>query len=362
MARRRSATTFNLSFLDVMSCGFGAVVLVFLLMDHAIKAESSTLDADLRSEVNLLEEDVTQGQEGLVRLRNSIGDTDFQMVQAQGLASRISTEINTLQELIESLENEALSSPARVVSLQAEVRALRQKIEELQTAQEQTKAESSRSFIGDGNRQYLTGLNLGGSHIMILLDVSASMLAPEIVNVIRLRNMEDKVKIQAAKWRRAIAMVEWLTAQLPLDSNYQIYTFNTQAMPLLEGTRGTWLPVSSREQLDQAVSKLGEVIPAQGTSLENALRATLDMSPWPDNIFLITDGLPTQGSKPPKRATINQEGRRRLFASATALLPRGIPVNIILAPMEGDPWAAAEFWKLAKASSGTLLSPSRDWP
>ena len=37
MARRkRSFTTFNLSFLDIMSCGFGAVVLVFLIIDHAI--------------------------------------------------------------------------------------------------------------------------------------------------------------------------------------------------------------------------------------------------------------------------------------------------------------------------------------
>jgi hypothetical protein len=36
MARKkRDFTTFNLSFLDIMSCGFGAVILVFLIMNHS---------------------------------------------------------------------------------------------------------------------------------------------------------------------------------------------------------------------------------------------------------------------------------------------------------------------------------------
>ncbi len=40
MARKkRGFTTFNLSFLDIMSCGFGAVVLVFLIIDHSIEVE-----------------------------------------------------------------------------------------------------------------------------------------------------------------------------------------------------------------------------------------------------------------------------------------------------------------------------------
>ena len=61
LAERRF-TTFNLSFLDIMSCGFGAVVLVFLIIDHAIEVESEELNTDLMSEVNLLEEEVLRGQ------------------------------------------------------------------------------------------------------------------------------------------------------------------------------------------------------------------------------------------------------------------------------------------------------------
>ena len=41
MARKKRAfTTFNLSFLDIMSCGFGAVVLVFLIIDHSMEVQS----------------------------------------------------------------------------------------------------------------------------------------------------------------------------------------------------------------------------------------------------------------------------------------------------------------------------------
>ena len=86
------------------------------------------------------------------------------------------------------------------------------------------------------------------------------------------------------------------------------------------------------------------------------------MSPPPDNIFLITDGLPTQGSSAPRSGKVSGPERQKLYAQAVRQLPGKVPVNIILAPMEGDPMAAAEFWQLAMATRGSLLMPSRDWP
>ena len=54
--------------------------------------------------------------------------------------------------------------------------------------------------------------------------------------------------------------------------------------------------------------------------------------------------------------------RLRLFDAALDALPRGVPVNTVLFPMEGDPMAAAAFWKLAMATRGSFLTPSSDWP
>jgi hypothetical protein len=362
MARKRSNIAFNLSFLDVMSCGFGAVVLVFLILNHSIETESRDLNVDLLSEVNMLDEQVEEGKLGLVKLRNVLSEVNFDMVEARGLASRITEQIDEFRALIESLKNDGFSESSDIEILQAEIQQLEEEVKKLRASSEDTGGVSARTFLGDGNRQYLTGLNLGGRYIMVLLDISASMLAPELVNVIRLRNMGEEVKRNADKWKRTVATVDWITAQLPVNSQYQIYTFNTTAQPLLAGTEGSWLDVSNQEQLDKTVAELQKLVPSDGTSLENAVLAAMEMSPRPDNIFLITDGLPTQGTSKPKGSKVNGRERMRLFDRAVGHLPKSIPVNIILAPMEGDPMAASALWQLAQLTSGSFLSPSRDWP
>ena len=54
--------------------------------------------------------------------------------------------------------------------------------------------------------------------------------------------------------------------------------------------------------------------------------------------------------------------RIEYFRDAISRLPKQIPINVILFPMEGDPMAAAEFWNLARITNGAFISPSRDWP
>ena len=219
-----------------------------------------------------------------------------------------------------------------------------------------------RQFLGEGERQYLTGLKIGGKRILILVDVSASMLDETLVNIIRLRNMDKATRRGAAKWRRALAVVDWLVANLPRGSRFQLYVFNTEAGPVLAKTGPKWLHSSDGEMLDRAVSALSNRIPEGGTSLFQAFQAVAELSPRPDNILLITDGLPTQGKRKPLRDTVSAEQRLRHFQQALDVLPKGVPVNTILLPMEGDAHAAAAFWQLAVASKGAFLTPSRDWP
>jgi len=364
MARRhkRSFTTFNLSFLDIMSCGFGAVVLVFLIIDHSIEVQSRDLNVDLLSEVNMLEEDIRIGQENMVALRNALDATDSELVEAQGRATRVSDEIQEVEGLIAALIPEDVSEDEAVEQLKAEIQSLEDEVKRLREAAEEQSGKSARSFVGDGNRQYLTGLNLGGKHIAILLDVSASMLSDRLVNIIRLRNMDQTLQRQADKWVRALNTVDWLTAQLPIGSEYQVITFNTQARTVLPDTEGQWLEVANQAQLESLSAQLRDIVPADGTSLENAFTYLQTLSPVPDNIFLITDGLPTQGASPPRGTTVSGNQRQRLYRQAVRQLPANVPVNIILAPMEGDPLAASEFWQLAQSTRGSFMSPASDWP
>ena len=363
MARpKRRFTTFNLSFLDIMSCGFGAVVLVFLIIDHSLELEAKTLNADLLSEINLLEEDIREGTEGLVRLKNTLDTVNLDVVTAEGEAERIQDEMTELERRIAELNENSDGQDELIDQLKAELSALEQEVKKLRVDEAKNAGRSARDYTGDGNRQYLTGLNLGGRHITILLDTSASMLDQRIVNVIRLRNMSPEIQAQSPKWRRSANTVRWLTAQLPPSAQYQVITFNETAQAVLPETANRWMDVSNQAQLEQVGEAVSNLLPSKGSNLYAAFEALAKLSPQPDNIFLITDGLPTQGEKAPRSNTISSREREALFRDAVKILPRGVPINTILAPMEGDPLAAAYYWQLAQTTRGSFISPSKDWP
>jgi von Willebrand factor type A domain len=336
-----------------MACGFGAVTLLFLILKHDPTAVESA-DPFLVAESNLLQEEIQIGKDDLVVLKNSLKELEQSYVEAQGLSKRVLAKTKEARR-----ELSAQPDPEQ------EIEILRKQVEELkeETAklEDQGNDEDVRRFIGEGDRQYLTGLKLGGRRIMILVDTSASMLSDSIVNVIRRRNMSDAVKRKSAKWQRAIRTTEWLVAQLPRDSQYQVYTFNTKA-DAVNGDDGVWRNTSNGAGLDDTIKALKRAIPNGGTSLVNAFETLGEFDTPPDNLFLITDGLPTQGQKPPSGSTVSSRDRIKLFQQAVKTLPRRTPVNVLLFPMEGDPLAAASFWQLALASNGSFMSPSRDWP
>ena len=132
--------------------------------------------------------------------------------------------------------------------------------------------------------------------------------------------------------------VDWLTAQLPRDAQYQIYAFDTEARPVAGRARTArgWRPRTRRRSTRRS-RRCARRRPQGGTSLHAAFAAADAMNPPPDNIILLTDGLPTQGARPATRKTVSGRERLRLFDDALDALPRGVPVNILLFPMEGDP-------------------------
>lgn len=358
MAMKRKFSTFNLSFLDIMSCGFGAIILVFLIIKHDVNTQIETQNLQLVAEVNLLDREVLDGEQQLVEIKNTISLLDLKLVETSGLARQINEDIDAIDNMIVKLDPQADNQ--QILKLKQQLNQLMITKKKLEQQQEQ--GNDARRISGEGERQYLTGLKLGGARILILLDGSASMLDKTIVNIIRRRNMSDETKRQAKKWQRAIRTVEWLIAKFPLASQFQLYVFNTEVKATATGTTDQWLEISNREQLNDTIQNLHQIVPVGGTSLEKAFRAISSLDPLPDNIILITDGLPTQGIVRPRGNTISGKQREKLFEAAVKALPLGIPVNVLLWPMEGDPMAASAFWQLAQYTSGSFMSPSRDWP
>jgi hypothetical protein len=138
--------------------------------------------------------------------------------------------------------------------------------------------------------------------------------------------------------------------------------FNNRAEPVLKGTDGLWLKVDDGAKLTEAIRELRRTLPKNGTNMHAAFQVVRDMSPRPDNIILLVDGMPTMDSETTSKSVIGGNERLNLFYSAVDLLPSGIPVNVMLYPMEGDFYAPTSLWSLALQTRGSFISISRDWP
>lgn len=363
MARRKTEV-FSLSFLDVIACGFGAIVLFYTILSAQAGVQRQERNDDIQAEVDRLEEEVLEGYKDLVVLRNSLDETQEQ-TPASDAAARIVQEMERLKEQLALSDKQTLSRREEIERLKQDLKSLDEGRRRLEggTVEKGRSGDRVRAFEGTGDRKYFIGLSVKGDRILVLVDVSASMMDETVVNVIRLRNMPESRRRSADKWRRTIGTVDWITTQLPTKSRFQIYGFNTQAKPLLSGSDGKWLDASDPNALNGAMTALRKIVPQEGTSLENAFAVIGQLSPQPDSVIIVTDGLPTQGATPPTvRKTVDGDQRLKLFERALARMPPRIPVSVILLPMEGDPMAPTAYWALTRKTGGIFLSPARDWP
>ncbi len=362
--KRKRLNVFSLSFLDIITCGLGAIILLFVLVNAKSAARRDTVTADLRAEVDRIENQVFEDKKQLIRSRNILTKILAELVKTQGLSRRVIETIKEKKVELADSDRDTLASKTHVNKLKADLKSLEKDVKRLRAGAGARDELGSklRPFPGHGDRQYLTDLKMGGRRIFILVDSSASMLDKTIVGVIRRRNLRIQEKLKSPKWQQTVKTLDWLITQLPPTSKFQVYTFNETAGPLVAGTNGTWLNAGEVDKLNQAVARMRKLVPQKGTSLLNAFNAIGEMKPAPDNIFLLSDSLPTQGAKKPWGKRVSGKKRLRLFNDAVRRLPSRVPVNIILYPMEGDPFAASAFWKLAKDTRGSFFCPSRDWP
>lgn len=362
---KRSVSAFNLSFLDIMFCGFGAVVLLVLIINSKIISDNKEKVQDLSSEVDRVKIEITAAQLYQKNLQSSLQQTQEQTETISSKNTKVLAQIASLQEKKQQELDKAQVLEKQINTLQSNLKQLdkqkRQQDKQMQNLIFE-KDKKVRQYEGEGNRQYLTGLKLGGKRVLILLDSSASMLDSTIVNIIVKRNLPDPVKRKARKWQQAVNIVRWLGANLPQNSQVLIASFNETFRSLADNESLQWSKSTDVKHMNHQFNNLAALVPQQGTNLYKAFAKVRTMTPRPDNIIIITDGLPTMGREKSLKSKVSPSQRIKLFQQAIKRLPAGVPVNIILLPMEGDPMAASLFWQLAIDSQGSFLTPSQDWP
>ncbi len=362
---RRKVEVFSLSFLDVICCGFGAVILLYTILSAQSSMIRSRVTENLSAAVSKLEEEVLVGARNLVLLRNTLQKTESETTAASSRATRLIEELQRKREESSIYDADTVAKRERIEKLKSDVRSLEESTRRLEASAKVETPRAERVGAGKGiaNRRYLTGLALRGKRILLLVDRSASMLDEDLVNIIRLRNMPEASRRAAPKWRRAVDISNWVVSQVPSASQFQVYVYNTSAQPLLEGTAGKWLQGGDNAQLDKAATALDALVPQDGTSLLNAFRALRDVTPAPDQVVLITDGMPTQGATAPAiRKFIDVSGRARLFDEAVRSITLKAPIDVVLLPLKGDLPASHRYWMLARSTKGAFVMPSPDWP
>lgn len=349
--KRRETEVFSLSFLDCICCGFGAVLLVFLLtVTSKTNVDKSVVD-DVRERVSKTQKDRGDKQKELDQLAQVISRAQLELQQ-------LTTKTKSDQQKVTERRRDLLLILQQAAQMKETLDRLLGEKKELPTE------EVAPIPIPEvDRRQYLTGVKLTGEFVVFLVRASGSMLGETIDEAAtRLQDTPEK-KRESPKWRRVIHSVEWLLATLGPETHFQILFWNEETTPILPNRGEEWFTTKDRKVTAEVLKRLHEVVPQGGANLERAFTAVRFLPRLPDSIVLLTDGLPTKSDTLPMEGDVDEGHRIRFFEIAVKQLPPRIPVSTLLYPLlTGDPGAPGMYWELANSTRGALVSPSKSWP
>jgi len=348
----REKSDFNLSFLDIMACGLGAIILIFLLVKH--NDDRGVIESDILSaQLETLEQDVR-------KFRVLVEESAQRNSDIKRLGSELDDQSQSSKTVIAALDD-------RITQQQNENASLQDSIKE--------KTENKKPDViegpSGGEDNYLLGLKVEGPRIAILIDSSGSMTAEALIDVFRYKVSPAQERASAPKWQRTKRTARWLLNRVPASSSVSVVGFGDQSRFLnaSETSGGGWFKLDNTGDLATTLANIDTLVPEGPTNLQAAFESLATLSPAPTHVYVITDGLPTKVTGQPRRCArgdiISPECRLQLFddmIGAARSQLASMELNVVLLPLEGD-WAAANaYWNLAVATGGLMISPPKSWP
>ncbi len=334
--RKRAAGSSALAFMDCICCGFGAVLLLFILTAK-------------RQTIEITEES------------NSI---TYTIASLQAELSEESARLEAIQSELEVLDpeaREAFSTPlselvARNDALERQLREAENERQRLQEVAAEPAAGPAGLDRPTADARYLDGLNLEGPRVLILLTSSGSMLGEDAESALAV--MRAGTGAQSDKWQRAKAVVRSILAAIPQGTQVALLQMNELTTPIVGSLENPWWDPYDNPSLINALRALDELPAEGGHDLARAFNVAGSLSPAPSSMLLVVDGLPTA---PAAGESLTEADRVDLFRRALTQLPP-IRTNAILLPFAGDPSAAGLYWRISARSRGTVIVPDPAWP
>jgi len=353
LTKRKRTEGFNLAFLDIMSCGLGAIILVFMLVKHNINDSSVELD-NLKNDINHLEELKQKSLKNLKSVEAQLAEYTSQ--------ETIAKKNHAQMQVILAKKSQNVTATAR------ELDALKSEIKSIKVVKKADLIESKQ--VNEEN--YILGLKVEGRKIALLVDASASMTHEKLINIIKTKNGSNRDKQRAKKWIRTKKVVKWLLARLGQNSEFIVVAFNEKAKVL--GKKG-WVKANASTSVSAILSDLNRVVPEGATNLHLGLQTVNKFSP--SNLYIITDGLPTKGGSSHSSLNIfsgcsSLLGNSKIISGACRVKlfrqtisdnkRKNVQIDVVLLPLEGDPDAINQYWSWTASTGGLVISPANNWP
>src|SRR3954468_10378782 len=187
-SKRREAEVFSLAFLDCICCGFGAVILIFIMtISQKTMVDKSEVDA-ARAQAAALNKDITDIDLDRIAKVLAAAQLELQDVNAKNTADQLKLT-ERQRELLLMLQQTGAMKDA-LNTLLGEKKAL------------PTDDHAPIPIPNVDRRQYLTGVKMTGDFVVFIVRTSGSMLDETIEAAAARLDDSDTKKREAPKWQR----------------------------------------------------------------------------------------------------------------------------------------------------------------
>ena len=241
MIKRRGIEEFSISFLDVICCGFGAVILLLMLTRplEPILLENSEVDLSERIEAR---------EQALLEIRGEIREL---------LASDNASATDRLAaiEAIKELERQLEDTLGKAISLGEAEREIDEQTAELASAKQTLTDEMQRLLGLDFKRDsgLVGGIAVDSEYIIFVIDTSGSM--------------------QSAAWNQVVRKVDETLSIYPRVKGIQV--MNDMGDYMFPQYRGTWLEDGAGVR-NRIIQTLSGWAPFSNSSPVEGIREAID--------------------------------------------------------------------------------------
>lgn len=348
-------------------------MLLLLIVKHGPTETEAADAAHIGDQIQRVARDIaaTQARRGSLESQRA--------AQESALAARFAS----LQAASHRQTAQALAYAALLEELRTERTQLRANAARLRESLAERPVPETPIEIRAGKRQ-LTGINVRDDRVAVFLDRSGSMLHRSLVEIIRLRASGPAFMRGAEKWTDAREAALWAYRQVPTQRRFQLFTYAQDVRNLDGGVvkpEGalSWRvkagPDADPARVEDALSR---TLPNGPTNLKQVFDTAARLNPKPKQVMILTDGFPTlpgtqrlrglrgcrssnKGAKP----VLSPTCRASVYLDAVEVAERrlsGVPIDVVLYPLDGDADAVRGYWLLAALSGGRLLTPAEGWP